>query len=55
MRKAIPWASEHFVQPDPVRGDAIASIIENYEILKQLWLEIKLEPDIKGRIIGVKA
>ena len=38
-----------------VRGDAIASIIENYEILKQLWdecLEIKLDSDIKGRIIG---
>ena len=41
-----------------VRGDAIASIIENYKILKQLWdesLETKLDPDIKGRIIGVKA
>ena len=40
-----------------VRGDAIASIIENYEVLKQLWdesLETKLEPDIKGRIVGVK-
>ena len=41
-----------------VRGDAIASIIENYGVLQQLWdesLETKLEPDIKGRIIGVKA
>ena len=41
-----------------MRGDAIASIIENYGVLKQLWdesLETKLEPDIKGRIIGVKA
>ena len=40
-----------------VRGDAIASIIENYEVFKQLWdesLETKLEPHIKGRIIGVK-
>lgn len=40
-----------------VRGDAIASIIENYEVLKQLWdesLEAKLDPDIRGRIIGVK-
>ena len=40
-----------------VRGDAIASIIKNYEILKRLWdecLETKLDPDIKGRIIGVK-
>ena len=40
-----------------VGGDAIASITENYEVFKQLWderLETKLEPDIKGRIIGVK-
>lgn len=40
-----------------VRGDAIDSIIENYQMLKLLWdecLETKLEPDIKGRIIGVK-
>ena len=40
-----------------VRGDAIASIIENYEVLKQLWdesLVTKLELDIKGGIIGVK-
>ena len=40
-----------------VRGDAIASIIENYQVLKQLWgesLDTKLEPDIKGRIIGEK-
>ena len=39
-----------------VRGDAIASITENYEVLKQLWdesLETKLEPDIKGKNIGV--
>ena len=41
-----------------VRGGAIVSIIENYEVLKQLWdesLETKLDPDIRGRIIGVKA
>jgi len=41
-----------------VRGDTIVSIIENYEVLKQLWdesLETKLDPDIRGRIIGVKA
>ena len=38
-----------------VRGDAIASIMENYEVLNQQSLETKLEPDIKGRIIGVKA
>ena len=40
-----------------VREDVTASIIENYEVLKQLWdesLVIKLELDIKGRIIGVK-
>ena len=31
--------------------------MEKYKVLKQLWdesLETKLEPDIKGRIIGVK-
>jgi len=41
-----------------MRGDAIVSIIENYEVIKQLWdesLETKLDPDIRGRIIGVKA
>ncbi len=41
-----------------VRGDSISSIIENYTILKLLWdecLKKKLEPDIKGRIIGVKS
>ena len=39
-----------------VRGDAIASIIENYDFLLQVWeecLETKLDPDVKGRIIGV--
>ena len=40
-----------------VRGDAIESILDNYEALQRLWdecLETKLEPDIKGRIIGVQ-
>ena len=40
-----------------VRGDAIESILDNYDALKRLWdecLETRLEPDIKGRIIGVK-
>ena len=39
-----------------VRGDSISSILENYNVLNQLWeecLETKLEPDVKGRIIGV--
>ena len=39
-----------------VRGNSIGSILENYLVLKQLWkecLEAKLEPDVKGRIIGV--
>ena len=39
-----------------VRGNFIGSILENYLVLKQLWeecLEAKLEPDVKGRIIGV--
>ena len=32
----------------------IASILDNYEALKQLWLECldsRLDPDVKGRII----
>ena len=40
-----------------VRGDAIASIIENYDFLLQVWeecLETKLDPNVKGRIIGVQ-
>jgi len=40
-----------------VRGNAVGSILENYNALSQLWeecLEGKLDPDIKGRIIGVK-
>ena len=40
-----------------VRGNSVGSILENYTILSQLWeecLEGKLDPDIKGRIIGVK-
>ena len=41
-----------------VRGGAIQSILENCDVLNQLWeecLEERLEPDIKGRIIGVRA
>lgn len=41
-----------------VRGDSVSSILENYNVLKQLWeecLETRLEPDAKGRIIGVKS
>ena len=40
-----------------VRGDAIESILDNYDDLKRLWqecLETRLQPDIKGRIIGVQ-
>lgn len=40
-----------------VRSDAIESILDNYDELKRLWvecLETRLEPDIKGRIIGVQ-
>ena len=39
-----------------VRGDSIASILDNHNALMQLWeecLETRLEPDIKGRIVGV--
>ena len=40
-----------------VRGDAIERIIDNFDTLKRLWeecLETKLDPDVKGRIIGVQ-
>ena len=36
---------------------SIGSILENYVILNQLWeecLKTRLDPDIKGRIIGVQ-
>ena len=40
-----------------VRGNSIVnSFLENYQVLKQLWeecLDTRLEPDIKGQIIGV--
>ena len=41
-----------------VRGDAVKHIIENYVALKQLWSECltnQLDPDVKGKIIGVQA
>ena len=43
-----------------VRGDAIASIIDNYESLNELWDSClhgseRLDPDMKARIIGVQA
>ena len=42
-----------------VRGESIASILENYIVLKKLWDECLssakyLTPDVKGRLIGVK-
>ena len=37
-----------------VRGNSVGGILENYNILNDLCLETRLEPDIKGRIIGVK-
>ena len=40
-----------------MHGDAIESILDNYDVLKRLWdecLETKLEPDVKGRITGVQ-
>ena len=40
-----------------VHGEAIQSIIDNYSILNQLWdksLETRLDPNVKGRIIGVQ-
>ena len=41
-----------------VRGDSIESILVNYNTLNQLWeecLTTNLQPDVKGRIIGVKS
>lgn len=40
-----------------VRGESIASILDNYSASMQLreeCLEERLEPDVKGRIIGVQ-
>ncbi len=40
-----------------VRGESIGSILENYNVLNELWdecLQDKLMPDVKSRIIGVK-
>ena len=37
---------------------SVASILDNFHNLKQLWdecLETRLEPDVKGQIIDVKA
>ena len=39
-----------------VRGESVCSILNNYCILMELWeqcLEIRLDPDVKGQIIGV--
>ena len=40
-----------------VRGASIESILENYQVLQQLWdecFEGRMDPEVKGRIIGVK-
>ena len=40
-----------------VRGGSLQSVVDNRNVFQELWdecLETKLEPDIKGRIIGVK-
>ena len=40
-----------------VRGGSLQSVIDNWNVLQELWdecLKTKLEPDIKGCIIGVK-
>ncbi len=41
-----------------VRGESINSILQNYNVLKELWescLQLSLQPDVKGRIIGIQA
>ena len=40
-----------------VRGGSLQSVIDNWNVFLELWdecLETMLEPDIKGRTIGVK-
>ena len=40
-----------------VRGESVGSILEYFTIPKKLWdefLQLQLQPDVKGRIIGVK-
>ena len=40
-----------------MRGNALESIVENYDALNRLWsqcLETTLDADVKGRIIGVQ-
>ena len=40
-----------------VHGGSLKSVTDNWNVLQELWdecLKTKLEPDIKGRIIGVK-
>ena len=41
-----------------IRGESISSIIDKYNVSKQLWdgcLENKLDADVKGRLIGAKS
>ena len=41
-----------------VRGDSIESILMNYNSLNVLWeecLKTNLQPNVKGRIIGIQA
>ncbi len=40
-----------------VRGTSINSVLENYNTLNELWescLQMSLQPDVKGRIIGIQ-
>ena len=41
-----------------VRSESISSILDNHNALMQLWdkcLKTRLEPDIKGRVVGPQA
>ena len=43
-----------------MRGDILESILLNYGVMKGLWNEclespVRLDPDVKARIIGLKA
>ena len=40
------------------RANSLQSILDSYAVLQSLWettLESKLDPDVKARVVGVKA
>ena len=48
----------HSALPGGLCGDPISSILDNYNVLHQLWeecLDTTLVPEVKGRMLGVRA